>query len=489
MAKSASLEIHVINVSQGDSVLVVNRDLAALDARLPLPGRPTDPIDWVPYARATGISLQGTVVKALLVDAGDHGYGGDVVDYLVKLGVIDPAAPNGYQPNLTMLASHYHDDHFAGLRSVLSRRVKPPKGGKTTYPVLYRPAVVIQEARTYPGVPTGRSFSRFQGSIQNARTPPGPATKLVELLPGGLGALGAPAQYEINLGKGHTGLSIVARVVASGQQMWSPVTGATIVNSRTKEIDHNDRSIVLMLEYGSFRCLLGGDIAGDGGSAGGNEGPGVVDPKKSGKKYKTQHADVESKLEPFLAANFPRTVIPTAGQPKFQTSGYATVLKANHHGSNTSVDTYFLARVRPLIFVVSSGVKARFHRHPTAEVMYRVDSTTKWTQNDKAKTVVPNSINGWYITEVAKTVKGQPFTVDVGASKIIGSTVVRPVDESIQDIQNAGHFNTPLEVQVYGVGVLSDLSRSTKSVRPVVPPANPAGAIYPVGPWTHTDLH
>jgi hypothetical protein len=76
-----------------------------------------------------------------------------------------------------------------------------------------------------------------------------------------------------------------------------------------KTVDQNDRSIVAVLPYGSFRCLLGGNI-------GANDGSG-------GKAFFSVHADVEITLEPALEAYFPATdpTKYTAGTPKFTTPG------------------------------------------------------------------------------------------------------------------------------------------------------------------------
>src|SRR5579859_1263209 len=120
MPQSASLEIHVMNVGQGDAVLVINRALdkvkAAITTAKGSASVPTDPIDYVPYALKNGVSLVGTVTKALLVDGGDDEYGGDVLNYMTDQGVLD--GKTVYRPNLSLVVSHYHDDHMAGLRSV-----------------------------------------------------------------------------------------------------------------------------------------------------------------------------------------------------------------------------------------------------------------------------------------------------------------------------------------------------------------------------------
>jgi len=124
MTQSARLEIHVMNVGQGDSVLVINRaldELARVIAREADPASiPVDPIDYVPYALKNDISLADTVSNAMLVDGGDDEYGGDVVSYLIAQGVVN--RDSVYQPNLSLVVSHYHDDHTAGLRSVFKQR-------------------------------------------------------------------------------------------------------------------------------------------------------------------------------------------------------------------------------------------------------------------------------------------------------------------------------------------------------------------------------
>jgi len=181
------------------------------------------------------------------------------------------------------------------------------------------------------------------------------------------------------------------------------------------------------------------------------------------------HADVESKLEPILRRIYPQTKKPAANEPKFTTAGYATVLKANHHASSSSVDTYFLATLQPLIFVVSSGVKVRPHDHPTAATLYRVAKAKKWDIKSKPAKTVDNTINDIFFTEVGDVVGGKKFTVDITPGKIIGTTVVRPVDETIAAVQAAAALGTDLQVQVYGVGESSDLSGSSTTVRKLEP--------------------
>src|ERR1700722_2037139 len=131
MPKTACLEIHQINVGQGDSTLIINRDLAKVQAALEKAKLtlPADSIDWVPLAvqnRET-VSLVGTVKKALLIDAGDDEYGGDVLAYMTTQGVLD--GKSKWYPDLMLMVSHYHDDHMAGLRCIFKERIDPKKKG------------------------------------------------------------------------------------------------------------------------------------------------------------------------------------------------------------------------------------------------------------------------------------------------------------------------------------------------------------------------
>ncbi|HEX6872530.1 MAG TPA: hypothetical protein VF163_15645, partial [Micromonosporaceae bacterium] len=97
------------------------------------------------------------------------------------------------------------------------------------------------------------------------------------------------------------------------------------------------------------------------------------------------------------------------------------------------------------------------------------------------------TIGGAYITEVAAKVKGKTFGVNTYTAKIMGGTVVRPVDETIAEIQNATAPGQKLAVQVYGEGILTGLLdprtvlRRTEKINP--------GSIYPIGPFIHTDTH
>lgn len=88
----------------------------------------------------------------------------------------------------------------------------------------------------------------------------------------------------------------------------------------------NDSSVALLITYGRARVILAGDA--------------------------------EKEAEEYIASS-PR-------------SGSVTVMKVNHHGSNTSTNPAFLSRYRPEVAVIQSG-EDNSYGHPTPEVLKRLD--------------------------------------------------------------------------------------------------------------------
>jgi beta-lactamase superfamily II metal-dependent hydrolase len=560
MSMSARLEIHVINVSQGDSVVVINRDLAKVAAAIAAkvaatPGGltvPADPIDHVPFAIRNKIDLTGTVVRALLIDGGPKSYGGTVVDYLRTVGVL-PAKP-GYVEHLTVLLSHHHADHFNGLTAVLKRTenktvVVPHK--KTGAPLTRAVTEVSENYRAHTLIRpeyahtknTGRTlitgldeFLRRSVALSARYKKPtrgrllgGGGIETVKSTAGAAAAAKGPAVFD--LGKGVDGLDITVSVLAAAQAVWNPMT-KKVDRVKNDPVDQNDRSISIVVEYGSFRFYAAGDIAGNGAESGGNRGlnkepaPPPV-PAGGGKpagakklgaaKKMSGHADVESLLGPACEAAFPRTVIPPvpvpagpagpAGPPapaavpfpKCPNDGQVTVIKASHHGSRSSNDVHLLATLRPAVAVVSAGVKQSFYAHPTQEVMHRLDRTQnkKWEVRPAPGSAPPatpattdNTVQGVYVTEVAekaRTVqqkKVTPFEADLYGAAIVGDIVVRPTDESVSAVQKAAGFGTDLVVRVHGTGRQSGIGPKYGKLRDTRA-RNASTVDYPIGPFDH----
>ncbi len=86
----APLEIHHINVGQGDSTLIINRNLENVKEKITKANKqlPGDSPDWMPFAVANKVSLKGTVKCAMLIDGSENRYDGDLSNQIKTYGVI-----------------------------------------------------------------------------------------------------------------------------------------------------------------------------------------------------------------------------------------------------------------------------------------------------------------------------------------------------------------------------------------------------------------
>lgn len=540
MTESARLEIHVINVGQGDSILIVNRDLAALRNKLSAiyDGRSekagidaANDIDLLPWAMkamrdevpGAATVQQGTVVAALLIDGGEDCYGPDVVSYLESQGVVTPGV--AYCPKLSVLVTHYHSDHITGLwylfkkereRNVPISQARISRFGgiewrkkvETFHDIFphYRPAQVYYTLPDAEKDSKTITLKKLRANILDAANAEQP-TQIFEVLPGGvinvLDMTVSRARYRkapvcIPLGTGVEAINIQLRIVASSGAAWNPDTDQ-MDHVDSDGTDQNDRSIVAVLEYGSFRAFLGGDIAGNGTAAGGNAG--YVPPAGS-KKFFSTHGDMEKVVMPLMRSIYPATATPQEKQPKFQTAGHCTVYKASHHASSSSNDIHTLSTLRPRVVAISSGIKERYHKHPTSEVLGRMAEAATWSVSAGGK--VNNSVrDGVYITEMAETYreKGKIKTAPEPPDNVflVGDIIIRPTDESISAIQMASGFGTPLKVQVFGTGFQSVMTddddtgkkkkkTKTKEIPQTLRPCEPSvgDGLYPIGPQIHS---
>jgi beta-lactamase superfamily II metal-dependent hydrolase len=476
-ASSACLEIHVINVGQGDSILIINRDLGKLRTNLGTAvTTATEDIDLQPKATADKpTALLGTVRKALLIDAGEDMYGESVVGYLVQQGVLTQGTVDA--PDLSVLMTHYHSDHIGGLpylfleqtivdvvttKRVYNRKTKKTETKKITIKqkhqqARYRPGKLYFAEKTLQDNTIGAYNLVFEWAGKA-----GSKIEQIGIRAGGLAPGSPDAPQTIDLGTGASGLPITLRAVAAIAQVWNPTTKKLEKVDVNNRVDPNDRSVVLVLEYGSFRGFLGADIAGNGVDTGGNgTGPYAMD--SGSKKAFSQHGDVEKVLMPIMAAAFPKTTSATANQPKFSVAGQASFYKASHHGSSSSNDIYSLGQVVPRVVVVSSGLTERFHSHPTQEVMGRL-GLAAWATAAAPSTAITNTVMkasgqdcGIFITEIAARVRKTAFGVTVNNARNIGDVIVRPVDESIVAAQAAKALGNKITLQVYGSGIQTEL--------------------------------
>lgn len=491
MPKDASaLEIHFINVSQGDSILLINRDLAELKKKIEAAGKtvPTDSLNWLPFAIAQdpSLDLEGTVKAAVLIDGGEDSYGGDVFNYIQRYGVKGDTT----QKSFSTVTSHYHSDHTDGLRLIYKKKVPTvvptevtTKAGtktvnKTANKIVdnYPPHTAYDMGDDADLDPETLTYSNYVADI-NGFVADGKTTRTT-LKPGDT----------VDMGKDQHDVPITLRCLAANGVVYKG-KGATDkdIIDRTQGIDQNDRSVVLVVKYGDFRCLLGGDAGGNGGDDGGNFG---INQDSRPKKAWSQHGDLETYLRTSVQHAYPKDP-----QRTQTVDGHICCFKAHHHGSASSNDVFLLGTMQPCLFLCSCGTRVHFHGHPTQEAINRTDKSksVQWPipTSDK-KLVLANSILATYFTEMAVDgvygwggIKNRDFDREFPNGKILGDMVVRPFGPVTPT--NANGPNT-ISIQVYGSGDQSVASDDEKPLRDV----NSKKTLpnYPVGPWEHScDKH
>jgi beta-lactamase superfamily II metal-dependent hydrolase len=267
---SGLLEIHQINVQQGDCTLIIGPD--------------------------------GTTI---LVDGGDATKGtNEVVPYLQGLGLL-PVDGLDY-----MIATHYDSDHLGGLDEVINAGYDVRDG--------------IWDNGSGE---TGTQVTQFKNAAATTTAAP--------LNDATLGAI-------VSLGNG-----AVARIVAVG----GSVLGHGVVPSATN--NENDTSVAILVQYGGFDYLTGGDLGG---------GQWSVDNNCTGRT--TGQVNVETPLAVSL--------MPGGGASLLTADG-VEVLDVNHHGSESSTNHQYMNLLSPAVAVINvgSGQGSTYH-HPRIDVVENV---------------------------------------------------------------------------------------------------------------------
>jgi len=442
------LEIHHINVSQGDSTLIIFRDINKLREILPESTtgiKAGEEENLLPYAMKNHCNLDGTVISAVLIDGGEEVFGKDVADYLAKMGISKTNAPN----LLAAICTHCHSDHADGLRTVfLKPGVKTKKVDNPPLEKNYIPKYEYDSFDVMQGKKTvTQTYNYYTKVITELETN-------YQVVHKNFGI-----QKTLYIGR-YEGVEIYLECVYdNGLLVKNKQTGfvSTIDSTVTsKVIDQNALSKAVVLHFGRFRYFLGGDIAG-------NEklyaNKNIKPPKST-----STHPNIEKELGQTLCSLYP--VEAHCDTP----AGHMCGFKFSHHGSISSNDSEFLSIMKPVMGTISAGVRTRYFSHPSQK---NLDETNK-TITPKWGTV-DNTMDGVYITEMKQDKK------DIHSAKIIGDVIVRP--DYVGYMNNVD--NAPIGIQVFGTGEQSTPT-ANKPLR-----QNDGGApyqthpLYPYGPWYH----
>lgn len=485
---ASALEIHAINVSQGDSFLIINRNLAELRNKILQAGLilPAESLDWLPFAIFRNLDLEGTVRKALLIDGGEDYYGSDVFAYIQRYGVKGDAT----RLNFMTLVSHFHSDHVDGMRSVYKRRVPIPLVGKLNWQIInnYPPAHVYDMGSDPILNPQTATYDLYMGDVTGFQTDGLTTRHLIH--PVARTVDGMASENVIDMGVDDNNIPIRLVCIASNgivsQGTNAPINIMAGRRIQAGKADQNDRSTVMVLEYGDFRCIFGGDAGGNGREEGGNFG---INRDNRTTQFYSSHGDLETPLRFSLTINYPAD--PTRPNTAI---GHMCCFKAHHHGSGSSNDAYFIRTMQPKVVLCSSGTQTKFHGHPTQEAINRTDPTVTnpWPAGPTVEPTVANTVDNYYITEMA--VNGrykwggsrtlQDYTRTITSGRIMGDIITRPFDVISPTLPN---WANSISMQVYGTGLQSAVEPGEKQLRPTNPDNTNQ---YPVGPWEHTcDKH
>lgn len=285
------LEIHQINVGQGDATLLVIRDTAKLRANFVAKGDPlpTESYRWLQVAIDSNVQLSKTVKGVFLLDAGDSAKAATAIyNYITKMGVETDQIKY-------FLLSHFHKDHNVGFYDLMNK-----------YGV-YPDSMIVRQT-------VGKALDNNTKKVINELK-----TKLnkdtIQVSP-----------HRTNLLLGMVGTQEI-RLTCIGAAMSTAVSPPT-----SSKNDENNFSVVWALQLGAFRYYTGGDLNGYGNS---------------------KLLDLESPLMDSLLVHDPATLVDMSNKPL--NKGHLCSLKLNHHGGEESTNPYFLAVMKPSTAMISCG--------------------------------------------------------------------------------------------------------------------------------------
>ena len=326
LSQTGQLEIHHINVQQGDCVLILGPD--------------------------------GTSV---LVDAGKNGKGiREVVPYLTSIGIM---ASEGLD---YFIGTHMDADHIGGIDEVINagyninQKIYDNGSSKTTTTITdYRNAA----KSTTAGIPE-------------------------RIIPGTIIDLGNGAKI--------TG-------IASGGE----VIGVGIISEAM--LSENDMSVVLLVEYGNFDYILGGDLGG-----------GKEDYSCTGRS--TTQSNVETSVA--------RAITPDGPTPLLSDEG-VDVLHINHHGSESSTNSDYMNLLKPEVATINVGSGQGYNwYHPRKDVV------------DNVLMAGVDCIEVPAVKAVYQTEEGNPFGANTSTTGYaIGDIIIKTSGESTYEISGTGEVS------------------------------------------------
>jgi competence protein ComEC len=380
------LEIHQINIGQGDASMIVVRDTALLRANFEAKGipLPEQSYKWLEAALNNKVILGGTVIKAILIDAGESAASASAIDmYMKKLGIASDCIKY-------YILSHYHKDHQRGFIDLLDK-----------YEI--HPDILMLRAPIIKGLAKG---TRELLALQIQENPKKDTLHAFH------------NKTVIGLGEVN-GLKM--NLTCIGAAMTTAFQTEPLDITASQKNDENNYSLLWALQFGSFRYFTGGDVNG---------------------YTKSAKIDLESNLMDALLVHDPASLASLADTNVAINKGHFCSLKLSHHGGEESTNPYFLAVMKPTSAMISCGQQN--YKHPRQRIIEDLDSILKpkWDLTTYATrplvkangdTMVTKTIRNYFLTNLNK-LQPDSFYVQIGDSTkskgIIAGDIVTVIDSS-----------------------------------------------------------
>lgn len=340
------LEIHHINIENGDATMILIHDTAA-----------------------------NTFPAGILIDGGIKNSLAFLSSYFKNcFGDSVPVAHFKY-----MILSHHHTDHYMGFKSLGTRTfikvdtiidIGGYKFTSSAYAAIAPPdssGTALKrggDATNFKKVYLGALKKAYDSSLLKSRS------KVITSFPRDIGK-------SITVGTVN-GVPVTLTCVAAAGYTYTGIRDS-LTHDSSRQNSPNDYSLGFVLRYGEFRYFTGGDM-------GGEKGPNFID----------QETTLVSGLDTLLhqpSYSFDSTAAPDS------VTGHICAFKVSHHGSDHSTKPVFM-KIRPAVAVVSAGDQKTWAL-PNPAFQQRLDTTWK-PLSSRADSTRPFGIfdRGLYITNL-----------------------------------------------------------------------------------------
>jgi hypothetical protein len=325
-AQKTEIEIHQINVGNGDGALIKLYDNSV------------DP------------------VYTIVIDGGLRSSSNKFLPYLKKELPDIPGKVGKKKINWVIL-SHNHQDHFNGLIQLFKdpafvvERITDQGGYSITEGSYALPLKVPMNSNSVPFITPAKGKKTPQPALigyvnavkhindQSKKITKGDITRVI--------GFDTSTKTFQNISLPTVGGVAVSMICIAANAYTRGISATTARN--IGNLNANNFSYGWILQFGQFRFYTGGDLGGIGGG----------------------YTDQETPMAKYLKGAYPASYPLDGSETTKKFEGHVCLIKTNHHGSTNSSDADFLASMAYSAIVTSAGKHARW-KIPTVEFVNRV---------------------------------------------------------------------------------------------------------------------